>query len=227
MNFDKLNNLSKEQKQQLVLAVMVGGGLIYALWQFGLQPILREQEKTETRIEALQEQQRKEKLLLNSRQSTEKKYRELRDEIRQVMAEKLPPYENAMSWATQLIGAAAASAGMREAELAISERGRGSDLIRTSGRKAPPALLKVFRVGVDFSADYHTLVRFVAAIEKENPYAHVGELTVKSRKRDDGFSLNVSLECVFPQFSLQAFPETAHPDAPLPVPPSAGADEKE
>lgn len=225
MNLDKLKNLSKEQKQQLVLAVMVGCGLIYSLWQFGLQPILREQAKTATKIESLQEQQRKEKLLLNARQSTEQKYRELRDEIRQVMVEKLPPYENAMSWATELIGSAAAAAGMQEADLAINERGRGSELIRTSGRDAGPALLKVFRVGVDFTADYHTLGRFVAAIEKENPYAHVGQLTVKSRKRGGQFNLEVSLECVFPRFSRQAFPETAHPDAPLPAPPSAGNDE--
>lgn len=227
MNLDKIKNLNKEQKQQLVLVVMLVGGLLYALWEFGVYPILREKEKTEAKIQALQDQQRREQLLLNKAESTSKNYREMRDEIRRVMTEDLPPYDNAMSWATELLGTAAASAGMRETDLAISERSSGVPLVRTTAREAPPPLLNIFQVGVNFSADYHTLGKFIAAVERENPYVHVGLLTVKSQMRANQYSLEITLECAFPRFSQEAFPETVHPDAPLPAPPSPTDEEDE
>lgn len=220
MNLDKLKNLSKEQKQQIVLAAMLAVGVVYAMWQFGLQPIMLEQKRTEQKIESLQERRRKEMLLLNAQETTAVEYRKTRDSMRDLMTQNLPPYDNAMGWATELIGTAAAAAGIQETDLAINERGSSAELIGATGQNAPPPLVIEYRVGVEFFANYHTLGRFIAAIERDNPCAHVGLLTVESQTQRDTLGLEVKLECVFPRFSREAFPETADPDAPRPVPPT-------
>lgn len=220
MNFDKIKNLSTEQKQQLALVVMVAGGLLYAAYEFGLKPIRQEKQDIMAEIQTLKDRFQSEKRLLNTKEATAKEYRATRDEISDVMSEQLPPYENMLSWATRVINEAAANVGIKETNLAISEQGRrGAPLILTKGRDTPPRMLNVFRVGVDFSADYHTLGRFIAAIERNNPHAHLGLLTMSPQTRGDTPTLEVRLECVFPQYSREAFPASAHPEEPLPVPP--------
>lgn len=220
MNFDKLKNLSNEQKQQLVLIAMVIGGLLFASYEFGLKPIRQEKKDTLAEIETMKTQLRREQLLLNAKESTAKDYRKTRDEIRYVMSEQLPPYENALSWATRVINESAANVGIKETNLAISEQGRsGTPLILTKGRDAKPGMLNVFRVAINFSAGYHTLGRFIAAIERNNPYVHLGMLSITPQSRGDEHTLEVKMDCVFPRFSPKAFPTSAHPDEPLPVPP--------
>ncbi|MFW5893768.1 MAG: hypothetical protein ACOCUY_01370 [Verrucomicrobiota bacterium] len=221
MNFDKINNLSNKQKQQLMLTVIVIGGLLYASYEFGIKPIRQQKQETLAEIEAMETQLGREQQLLNTKESTAKDYRKTRDEIRQVMSEHIAPYENALSWATRVINDAAANVGIKETNLAISEQGRsGTPLIHTKGRDEKPELLNVFRVGVSFSADYHTLGRFIAAIERNNPHVHLGMLSIDSQARRDDHRLEVKIDCVFPRFSRKVFPITAHPDEPLPVPPS-------
>ena len=220
MNFDKLKNLSTEQKQQLVVLVVFIGGLLYAAFEFGLKPIRQEKQAIVSEIETLQNQLQRGRRLLNTKEATAKDYRKTRDEIRTVMSERLPPYENALSWATGEINKAARNVDIEETDLAISDRGGGTPFIRTKGRDAKPGILNVFRVGVDFSASYHTLGRFIAAIESNNPYVHVSLLTISGKSRGDDPRLNVTLECVFPQFARDVFPPSAHPDEPLPMPPS-------
>lgn len=225
----KFSELNKGQKQKLILGVLLACGGVYALWNFGVQPIITSQKRDQQRIESLKTERRKEQLLLASGGRTDKEYRQLRDSLHNIIVEYLPPHQNAIAWAAEIIGAAATESGIPESALAIQGSDSGKPFVSSPGKReknAVPPLLEQYTVSVTVKTPYHRLGRFVAALEERIPYVVFGEFSISPKKGEEGpgTPVEVSLECIFPRFNRTALPESAMPDAPKPVIPSVASE---
>lgn len=172
-----LSNLSKEQKQLIVLGLIVGATLLYAGFRFGLQPMAAQWHSKRTELATMEGDLRKARRLIASRGHLETTLAESREQLRTAAEQYVPNQENPLSWATQKIYFQARSVGV-DIE-AVSEVGSATALrgLVDGGARH----FASYAVRIVTACSYQKTKEFVRALQDSNPYLCVAGFHIGAR----------------------------------------------
>ena len=205
--------LNKEDSQTILVGVLFGLMITVALWFLAIKPMGAKRKKLETENAALQQEVRTSRQLEQMSDTIEQRYRETRRTLRRAMKEDLPPPANATAWASDVFMAAAVPETIRMELLGINES--GTVRIRAD-RDEPPPLFEDCLFQTEIRAGYHDVGRFLAKVERDNPFARVDGIEMRADPQEDG-RLLVTLTCAFPRLTADGFPPEERPSAENPV----------
>jgi len=176
----KWAELTKEQKQMAVLIGVVGVTAVSALFQFVLKPAFENAEEARVAHGKLYADIAKADSELKQEPRVARETLELRQELDRAGREYIPPYGNAMAWATEELYTLARRVGVNIESLSGGAAWGG----------APAAGQKGGRTFVSFSAQialqcsYADLLRFLQALEQDNPLASVTGVSIEGREQN-------------------------------------------
>lgn len=172
MNIQQLN---KEQKQLIVLGVLVAIVVLYVGFRFGLGPLLSGGEGRGARLEEIKAKVEEADRLLRKKRENLEAYRATRQEIHAIAEKMIPPSDNPLAWATERISRIARRVGI-DIE-SISE-------ISTplpAGGKEKTFAFQPYAVRISASAGYDQLLAMLQEIQKSDPYVTIDGLTISGR----------------------------------------------
>lgn len=207
--------LSKDELQKVLLAVMLGVGVLLCFWQFGVKRAGEERKKVEKNILATQQDLEENKRLVSVAAAKQALYDEARTKLSSIMASHIPPQENATAWANDLF--IRHVKGLRLDLQAINENGIDRLPVSSGNRNAPPPLFEDYMIQVGMLGGYHDVGRFLAALETDNSYFRVDSLELRRESAKLENALGVTVVCAFPRLTEEAFPPEERPDAERPT----------
>jgi hypothetical protein len=174
VNFAELN---KEQKQKLVLAVLVGLTAVYAVFRFGLTPLLSGGgDDAGADVDALRSKVERAERLVRQRTTLRERCRQSTDEMKSVLAEQIPGLDNPLSWVTERVYRSGRKVGV-DIE-SVNESGGASAPWKADGKKRS---FVPYSVRITTSCSFFELVDLIEDIEAGNPYLVVTGVSVKAQ----------------------------------------------
>ncbi len=166
--------MTKEQKQYVVLGVIVAGTAIYALFNFVLKPMLSGSGSTgknsltemEAKLEEADQLVRQRIMLSDQYEATQKKLDEARREF-------LPASDNPLSWVTRQIYRAA-----RAAQVEVESVEEQAQLGVNWTDKQMVRSFQPYSVRIQFKSSYFSLVDIVHELESANPYLAISSIAI-------------------------------------------------
>ncbi|HDL77891.1 MAG TPA: hypothetical protein ENG36_03925 [Lentisphaerae bacterium] len=198
----RLQELSTEQKQIVVLSVLLAFGISYAIYRFALVPSLSAMRKAREELGEMESQLRTAKRLIARRDMIMVDLEKSADRLDQWVRKYVAPQENRLAWATEYIYRIAREVGIdieAASEVAVGlvpwrsapETKRGFD---------PYAIRIVFRGG------FFDLVKFLERIEKTNPFAIVALVNIAAYPSDPERH-NIEVRLMFPTWAEEHGPQ--------------------
>lgn len=172
MNFSEM---SKEQKQKVVLAGMGGAALLYVLYQFVLLPGLGSAGKSKAELETLQVEMEKVNTTLSSGTRLRNDLASSASALKESNAKYIVPSDNPLAWALERVYECAEPLGI-EITSVSPLTGAPAPWERATGS---PLNFIPYTVKVVTKCGYFTLVGLLKAIESANPYVCVSDLQIK------------------------------------------------
>jgi hypothetical protein len=173
----KWADLSKEQKQYIMLGGIVAVALVYVIYTLltGLAPEGSEEssKQVELDLEKLEEQVDKAEGTIRKERRILEGYEKTMEELQTMQQRYFPNEDNRYSWVTELIYAQSRRFGIEVQQ--ISELG-------SPGAEQQP--FERYAVQVNLTCSYAKLIRFVRYFEKSNPLMRIFEVAVSSNKQD-------------------------------------------
>ena len=186
--------LTKEQKQNIMLGLLLMGGLLYCVWMFGISPLVAEEVTLKAEMKELEAKLITVTGLKKAESSIDKSLAEHKARLNQFLS-KMPPRTNPMVWTGTLIRNLCAKVGIP------ADKRTAKGIALGSGKKKSKSYFEKYNVTVNLTCSYHKLGEFLAALESEVPFAHVRSLTL-GRSKDFPDEIIATVVCGFPQLSL-------------------------
>ena len=190
----KFEELSKEQKQKLVLAVMAVAALLYVLYQFVVMPGISRMGKAKDELAALQSEMEKVGHALSSGTRLRADLETSVNELKNSNAKFIVPADNPLAWAIERVYDSANPLNVEIESV--------SPLISSSpwDRSAEAArLFNPYTVKVVTRCGYFTLGELIRALETSNPYLCVSDLRI--RATTDIMTHEVEFMLVWPKWA--------------------------
>ncbi len=167
--------MTKEQKQKVILAGIVGLAVLYALKQFALTPLLESRGKLNDEFEAM-----KSKLMLangaiKNEGETRRRLAETQAQLMKAQSDLLPSADNALSWATKTIYHAARSVGLDLESVSETETDRTNFTAKDQVKRA----FKPYAVRMSVECGYPQLIELIKSLEDANPYLCVTGIQIQ------------------------------------------------
>ena len=109
MNWQKK---SKQEKQKIMLFVLMGAIVLGALYQFVLVPQMNAHDAGTRRRDELQANVDKAQMMFRSELQSDKQIKDMRAGLEHVFSTQLPPSDSALSWASQAVYARTRELGL-------------------------------------------------------------------------------------------------------------------
>lgn len=185
-----LKEMSKEQKQVLVLGVLVGCTSLFALVQFVLLPAKSKWTTARTELTQLRTDLHNAEKMIQSEQHLIETRAESDRSLALAVREYLPANDNPLSWATQKLYGQAREVGV---ELqSISETGP-SPVLRAQVEKAHRTFSS-YAVRLVADCSFEKVKTFIDALESDNPYITITGVSIDAkadRPQHHGVIINV------------------------------------
>ncbi len=205
--------LSKEDAQKLLVGVMIAVGILIAFWQLAWKPLGAKIATRKKELAEVQKTYEEAKCLTDVADKIATQYEAIRTRLGQLMEAQLPPPVNATAWASDLFMQTAVSNRKGVTIISIGDRG----VQRLQHRKNTPApLFEECLFQVTLTASYHDFGRFLAQLEKNNPFFRVESLSLAPTQSPAEHLLAINMSCAFPRLTLEGFPPEERPDAESP-----------
>lgn len=169
----KWSSLQKEQKQKIVLGIMMAVLASAAIFQFGLNPMFERRAKNSDEREQLQQKILTAGGMIAKARTLKEQLGKSDDFLKDVYARHIPPPENASTWILNFIQERGRRAGVTIAEVIPPDR--------SSAPVAPGAPKKNFEhcmARVQVLASYEDIVEFVRILETDDPYLSIVEMNI-------------------------------------------------
>lgn len=176
----KLSDLNKEQKQKLVLFVMVGLGAIYALVRFAVLPLLDGRSERGAQLDRLKGQYEQAMTDFRGEAKLEEQVQTMRTALEADFKERIPPTDNALSWASAFIYSRARPLGLDVSSVAEVDSGS----LPWSQPDQAKRIFKPYAVRVSFVAGFHELKRFMTSLQQGNTYVAITSLSIQTDPRE-------------------------------------------
>ena len=191
--------------QVLALVFIGAAGVLFAVVQLGITPFLRARTEKIQRLAELRDAIADAGLEITRMERDREENREVVLEIkeftdRHVLRRRLG---NLLLGATEVIESHAALMNRASVD-AIREVGVAD--LPTAKKKASDSTFRLYTVRVTMQAGIHDILRFIQALETENPCVCVSSLGIESRTADMARHL-VTMEIQWPVWADPALPE--------------------
>jgi hypothetical protein len=211
----------KGMVQKLVAGIIGMAALLFVSCQFVLAPLGEDKQRLEGEIAKERTLLAENEKLKGMADRVSEEYNTAAQSLKDLMSRQMPPYDNAMAWATDYLGSVAEAV---------------PDLV-LGGKQAEPAMASPSDTGVEplfeeyvirteVMGSFHDVGRFVAALEKANPAMRIGEISIVgvvggSAPPVPGAMvsaprLSASLRMIFLRFNKNSFKPEERPDAASP-----------
>lgn len=188
-----MKDLTKEQKQQVILGLVLAGGFLYCCWMFGVKPLqLEKQELRDRKKELTQSMAR-----VNGFKNSKDKISELLSKQKEKLIElnpKLPPLTNPMVWAASLVRKATEHVGIPASNRSITILGN----TKKYKDDEVPAIIDL-NMEIVVHSNYHQIGRLISYLETSYPFMSISSTTIGAHK--DNKLLEARLLCIFPQLA--------------------------
>ncbi len=173
----KINELSKEQTQWVVLGAIVGVFALYCVFSFGISPIMQKWTTSKSELEDLTDKLNRADVAIKNERTLRKETAAVGAQLADDAENHIPDSANTLSWVTQKIYAQA-----REQKMdleSVSPAGSGSSIV-TYKDEVPNRKFDVYAVRVATEGSYAEILAFVEGLEKSNKYLTISGLTISS-----------------------------------------------
>jgi hypothetical protein len=171
--------MSKEQKNKLILAVLGGGFVLAALYQFALTPFLNSHQEMMQKRDDLRDNVNKAQMAIHSEVTLDRQARELRSKLTGIFSTQIPPPDNALSWASQIINGQAGKLGLDVISTVEVEAGGGGWDQSDMAKRA----FKPYAVQVDISCSFDKAEKLVRSLQQSNPFLFIASLSISADPR--------------------------------------------
>lgn len=192
----KWQELSTEQKQIILLAVLLAFGASLALYRFVLVPSLEAIKRARTELGEVENQLQTARRLIANRDQITAQLEESARQLEEWAKDFIAPKENALAWATEYIYQQARKIGI-DIESA-SEVAAG--LVPWKSAPETARIFDPYVIRVVFRTDFFHLVDFLEAIEQSNPFVIVGQVSIAAN-RSDYSRHNIEVRLWFPTWA--------------------------
>jgi len=192
----KFEELTTEQKQIIVLCILLSFGISYAVYRFALVPSLKAMGKARDELGELETQLRTARRMIMHRAEIVQQLQESGERLRQWVKAYVAPRENALAWATEYIYRQARQVGI-DVESA-SETAVG--LVPWQSSPETRRIFDPYVIRILFRTDFFRLVEFLDRVEKTNPFVIVGQITITANRTEPEHH-NVEVRLIFPTWS--------------------------
>ncbi|MGD9873208.1 MAG: hypothetical protein AB7T27_02950 [Kiritimatiellia bacterium] len=191
----KFGDMTKEQKQKVVLAGMGAAALLYVLYQFVLVPGIGTAGKSKDELAVLQADMEKVNHTLSSGTRLRGELEASAARLKEDNSKHIVPSDNPLAWALERVYECAEPLGI---EIASVSPVTGSPVPweRTAGATR---LFNPYTVKVVTRCGYFTLVSFLQALESANPYVCVSDLRIRGTL--DNLAHDVEFMLVWPKWA--------------------------
>ena len=172
----KWAEFNKEQKQKIVLAVLLGVIALFAGIQFGIKPYLASRARAHEEYELLKMKVEQAGEVLKNENSLIEQLSQASGQVSRAANELLPAPENPLSWARKLIAGCARSAGVSYEAIGESDVDVSPWIDRSQVRRQ----FKPYAIRVTLECSYDQLRRFIQALEEADPFVNVASLAISA-----------------------------------------------
>ncbi len=177
MNWQQMN---KDQKQKAVLIGLVAVLALAALYQFVLLPALHGHAGLVQKRDDLRGEVEKAQMLIHSEVMLDKQSKELRKSLEQTFSADLPPPDNALSWASQLVTVEARKLGLEVSSIAdVDAAAAGWDQPDLAKRSFKP-----YSVRVELSCGFDKARNLVRSLQQGNPLLAITGISIQTDSRN-------------------------------------------
>ena len=179
MNFSEL---TKEQKQYAVLAVMSVITVFFVVQNLVVTPMKERAAAAEKTIAELESKVRTGEALLRRDRINQEEMREMSADILRISREHLPDRESQLSWAQRVLNQIIKDQLKLDGEAEKVHPGQRVASLRGSYSevKELTPMWGVFAVDVNLRVGYDDVQRFLRALHEAHPYASVGRMTMRA-----------------------------------------------
>jgi hypothetical protein len=175
MNWSKL---TKEQKEKLLLLLLVSIGVLYSLMTFIVNPYVRRGQQTRMDLEDMRSQLAQAQRSLSRESQTRGQLDDATRQAQAVLNQCIPPMENPLSWVAQRVYGSARAVGL-EIE-SVNDLGVAPPGWATSGEGTRAFV--PYSVRIVTQCGYRQLVNLIQEMEKSNPYLCVTEIAITAQE---------------------------------------------
>ena len=191
--------MTKEQQQNILFGILLSIGFTYCITVFGFSPLGEKYAVVNKEIEDYKSKV----LVANGYKKAKTKKNDIlainKAELNEALS-KMPPREYPMVWSSALIRRL-----WQEVEIPSNMRTTKSlnRIVKSTKKKSSKTKATMFTqytVEVSLICDYHKVGKFVAALEREIPFAFISNIVMSKSMGFKG-KLETVLTCVFPRLS--------------------------
>lgn len=176
----KWADMTKDQKQKLVLLAMVGLGAVYALVRFAVLPMLDGRSERGAQLDRLKAQYEQAMIDFRGEAKLESEVLTMRTALEADFKERIPPTDNALSWASAFIYSRARPLGLEVTSVVEVDSGS----LPWSQPDQAKRIFKPYAVRVSLVAGFHELKRFMTSLQQGNGYVAITSLSILTDPRD-------------------------------------------
>lgn len=169
----------KEGKRLIILLVLMGAVAVAMAFRFAGAPFLDSWGAAAARAEELQLKLDAVDVMFSREGMVRNGLEDASAMLQEVTREHIPRPEDALSWATRTIYGHARDVGIEMHWIKEEPVGTGSSSLWKSSRAFAP-----YKVRVAATGSYEQFLQFLAAIEKNNPYACISGVTVTGQPQN-------------------------------------------
>ena len=207
---------SKEDIQKYILGAMIALGVLVGFWLFVWKPLGVRIVAREKKLAEVKKTYDTAKALTDAAPKVATQYEIARTRLGNIMKAQLPPPVNPTAWVSDLFMQTTMNNRRRVNIVSIGSRG----VQRLPHRRNTPApLFEECLFNVSIMASYHDFGRFLAQLEKNNPFFRVDSLSLvraTSASSNGEHNLTINMSCAFPRLTEEGFPLEERPDAESP-----------
>lgn len=194
--------LTKEQKQYVLLGFMLIGFLGWAGYTYLFQPLLADLEKAQSNLTKLKTEQSQARKTLASRQRVNAQLEAIFDEVNTLNKAFFPPYQDQQSWLYQYLSRYMPDLGFKRQQWTASFN--GVEYYTKEEKKRAGDVFQDYVFSFELKrCDIRDIGRLTAFFEKNFPVLHIDGLEISRKAEADVPSkgLTVSMRVHIPQFT--------------------------
>jgi hypothetical protein len=173
----KFQDMTKDQKQKVILGVIVGAAAIIGIKQFVVGPMIANRGKSGAEYEALRLKIDSANTAIRNEPATAKKLEESRQALVLAGREHIPSSDNQLAWATKTIYTLARGVGVDIESVSETETDAGNFTAKEQTKLA----FKPYAVRIAMQCSYAQLSQLVKALEDSNPHLCIVGIQVSAQ----------------------------------------------
>lgn len=173
----KLSEMSKEQKQYVVLGLIVGCTTLFAAFQFVVIPAAGRWSRARSDLSTLQADLDDAERIIKGEEKLIALRVESDADLARSLSQYLPAANNPLSWATQNLYRQAREVGVELQSISETNARGVMDKLADDGVRS----FQSYAVRLAVECTYQDVKAFVAALESENPYVTITGLSIDAK----------------------------------------------